>query len=382
MSSKKWVICAPIDLSKHDACVLHVRGLLFALLKKGFFVTLVVPNKKNPTLFSHPNLEVVFYKNVFQWECLGVFSMIYTLWRQGVLSYTHTLYSRMHPFSFLLLIWVRMFYPQIRCISEHNGLLRHEVFQLLPKFLRALSFIGHFLQRWDGILSHIVRCVTPSIKESLDQCGSKNTIVIGNGTDIQTFKIYERHEVLELFSLPQDNFYIGFIGVITKWQALEDVLKAMYFLDQRIHFILAGTGAYVEDIIRKVEKSPFQDRIHMMGSIPIHKAPMVINCFDIALAPMVKALYEKSGSSKIKIRDYASCGRPIIAGNTIDHLIMEQEGTLKTYAMDDSSDLAKKIMELYHDQQRREYLSKNARYYAENHFSWDHLLQPLWEISL
>ncbi len=382
MLKKKWLVCAPIDISIPNACVLHLRGVVCALLEKGYDVILVLPQplEHQEQFLSHQNLSIFFYKNLFSVHFLGVFPMIRLLQKTKILQKVERVYSRMHLLSFLLLGWVRLFYPQVLCLSEHNGLLGDELYQLLPRGWRRFSFLGRWTQIWDGRLAHYARVVTPLIKEALQKKGLSSTLVMPNGTDTELFKPYERQNVLKEYGLPQEHFYVGFIGAVTKWQALDDLFQAIAKIHDPLHLILAGEGPYLPLLKERIRASSVSHRVHFLGSIPIEKAAHVISCFDIAVAPMLRELYEKSGASKIKIRDYTACGRCVIAGNTEDHMALEKQSVLLTYAMDNVDDLAKKITELYKNPEKRTLLSHNARRYAENYFSWTTIFKPLWKV--
>lgn len=365
-----WIVFTPIDLNLPSAYVLHLRGWVSGLLQSGARVTLVIPEILNTQafdhLFQHQYLKVIFYHNPFKFHFLGTLVALPILKR--LLKKEDTiLYSRLNFLSFFLFKIIKASLK----ITEHNGVFSDELQILLPQSLKWLKHLGTYVQLQDAKEADTIRVVTPQIRDYLIQKGidQSKIIVASNGTDTELFHPKDRKKTLETFNLNPDRFYIGFIGSVTKWQAVDDVIKAfLQCMDLPIDLIIAGDGSEISSL--KKQAHSIVDRVHFMGKIEVLDAPSVINCFDIALAPMRKSLYNISGSSKIKIRDYAACGRCILTGDTAEHLYLEEKGVLSTYQMDHINDLVQKIKFLYnHFEKQKEYQQK-SRVYAEEHFSW------------
>jgi len=385
LDSSHWIVVAPVDISRSDACVLHLRGVVFALLNDRKKVTLVIPKVdkeiKVPFLFEHPYLELSSYANPFRFEFLGVFFALPKIIRALLKEKSGVIYSRMSLLTFFVQAVSWCFGGFVR-VTEHNGDLGEEIKFLLPARFRWLGFLAHYLQILDAKFACIVRAVTPELKEMLVRCGipSSKIMVLSNGADTSLFTPYSRQDCLKKYSLPLKKKYIGFIGTITSWQAVDDLINAFALIgDSEIHLIIAGDGPELLKLKELAMAKKIMDRIHFLGKIDIMEAPKIISCFDIAVSPMRSELYTKSGAAKIKIRDYASCGRCILAGNSLSHLEFEQLGVLKTYIMDDISDMAEKMLELLNQPKVRKQFENSSLLYAKENFSWGEILLPLFK---
>lgn len=381
-----WLLLEPIHFNQPSAYILHVRGVVFAILNQGIKVDLLIPassdNSTIKQLFNHKNLTIHMYKTAGIHN--NFLSPLFAVPKLRILFKSKSFkvfYTRMGLLTFIIQSITKLWFSGLS-VTEHNGFLREELTFLLPKHFKWLKYIGHLFQIWDAHLSDRIRVVTKEIKQRLIETGvsAEKIIVASNGTDISLFKPLDRKECLDSQKFNSSNFYIGFIGTLTDWQAVDHLIQAFNLIkDLPIHLLIAGHGIEKQNLEKSVSKLRLNDRVHFLGPIPLLEAPTIINCFDIAIATMKNQLFQISGSAKIKIRDYAACGRCILAGNVSEHLELEKEGVLYTYKMDDIQDLANKISILYHDHETRVKLEKKSHDYATKNLTWSSILKPLFE---
>lgn len=385
-TSPHWLLLEPIHFNQPSAYILHVRGVVFAILNQGIKVDLLIPTPSNNSiikqLFSHENLTVHTYGTAGIHN--NFLSPLFALPKLKNLLKSKkfkVFYTRMGLLTFITQSITKLWFTGLT-VTEHNGFLKEEFTSLLPKPLKWFKYIGHLFQIWDAHLNGLIRVVTKEIKQRLIEAGipSEKIIVASNGTDISLFKPLVREKCLESKNLNSKNFYIGFIGTLTDWQAVDHLIQAFNLIkDLPIHLLIAGQGSEKQNLEKSVLKLGLNDRVHFLGPIPILEAPIIINCFDIAVASMKNQLFQTSGSAKIKIRDYAACGRCILAGNVSEHLELEKKGVLYTYTMDNIQDLADKMSILYHDHETQAKLAKKSYVYAKKNLTWPSILKPLFE---
>jgi glycosyltransferase involved in cell wall biosynthesis len=98
---------------------------------------------------------------------------------------------------------------------------------------------------------------------------------------------------------------------------------------------------------------------------------LIINSFDIAIAPFTQQRNMEIGLSAIKIRDYAAAGRVVICSDIPELLEAEATDWIRFYQPDDVNELSQKLMEVMSDGSDKSKNQIAAREYAENYFDWN-----------
>ena len=164
---------------------------------------------------------------------------------------------------------------------------------------------------------------------------------------------------------------IGFIGNISKWQGIDDIVNSFANINNNfnnVYLLIAGSGMYKEELERKISECCYADRIIIKPNIPYNEVNMWMNVIDIAVAPKTKKL-NIAGYSPLKIRDYAAAGCAVVSTDVNGIVELEQHGWLRTYNPDipgSLDDLLINLLEkgLYVD------MGHKARLYAEQNFDW------------
>jgi glycosyltransferase involved in cell wall biosynthesis len=263
---------------------------------------------------------------------------------------------------------------KVRTITEHNGWVQEEMKMLnVPSFF---AYIGRLIQLFDCKLACKVLLVTEGLKNQLVKCGipEKKCMVVENGTDINQFKPIERIQALSFLELNPDYFYLGFIGALTKWQGLGLTLECLYKVSRQndnIRLIIGGEGPERNNLEQKAKRLGIENKVYFLGSIPLKNANIVINCFDIALSNSTVELNNSIGVSKLKIRDYSSAGRAIIASGVPGNIELANQAILVIHTPDDLEDLVKHVLILLKQPELLKKYQEASRNYAKQHFSWE-----------
>jgi glycosyltransferase involved in cell wall biosynthesis len=125
----------------------------------------------------------------------------------------------------------------------------------------------------------------------------------------------------------------------------------------------------------KVKKKGLQDAFIFTGQVPYKKVPEYIGVMDICVAPHQK---DSNQASPVKIFDYMACGRPIVASDieAAREIIGESECALLV-SSEKVNDLAKGIISLIEDGERRKEMSIRGREYAVYNFDRKRLAEDL-----
>ena len=293
------------------------------------------------------------------------------LWQLPVIVYARflwrmqTLYVRVSLFCLVQVLLARLL--GMRVVVEHNGWTASE------RRVRGGGAVMSAIDRWSQIAAarcaHRSRCVTVELAHLLCEggCPRERLFVLGNGVDLEKFK--PRTDGASR----QGPLRLGFIGLLNPWQGVATALAALHALPptHRLELLIAGDGPLADELHQHSAVLGLDTWVRFLGRIPAAQAAAVINDFDIGLAPYTWRRNSEIGSSAIKIRDYAGCGKPVIAARLPGIVELEAQGWLFTHTPDDAADLARVIHEvtaLGRDELAR--LGQLARAYAQAHFDW------------
>ncbi|MCH8275430.1 MAG: glycosyltransferase [Armatimonadetes bacterium] len=282
------------------------------------------------------------------------------------------LYVRASMFSFIYGMLFRLSRKTI-VISEHNGWYEDERRSLDHR--TWLCGLERVCQVLDATFADRLRVVTKEIKQLLVTHGvdPKKIHVIPNGTDPDSIRPIAREKALGCLGLDPSLFYVGFLGHLTPWQGVEVAIEAMANLvneDAHIRLLIGGDGIMREPLESRVRDCGLGHRVIFLGAVPRGRVCEVLSSFDVAIAPFVRRRNERSGSSALKIRDYAAAGRAVVAADLPGIREFAEAGWLVLHRPDDPKSLAEEILNLLHDPARRREMGCKARTYAVANLSW------------
>lgn len=370
-----------VDFDKFEGGTAHQLGLLQEWQALGHEVRLV--SSKRPRL-RHPGCpepaSVRFSPSVAPLGLPHVLDSILQI--PAILHYRfrhgyRVLYLRAVTLSFVVAAAARL--AGMHVVVEHNS------WGATDRRMRGCSAVTALLERksqaFAARLSNVSRCVTGGISRLLadEGVGPGKLVVIGNGTDLRRFVPVDRERALGTLGLDPDLVWLGFLGLMSPWQGVRSAIRALHLLrqDGRIRLILAGDGPEREAAERLAGEFGLHDRVVFLGHVPMERANIVMNCFDIALAPYTRERNAEIGLSAIKIRDYAAAGRTVVAADLPGVSELAGHGWLFTHTADDPHDLARVLAALAAAPGHRAARSAAARAFAEAHFGWDRIAAAL-----
>lgn len=278
-----------------------------------------------------------------------------------------------------LLSWLLHWYARrlgIPSVAEHNGIIAVE---LSHKGLgRLLAPLAKWFQRLSCTFASHSRAVTEGMKLQLMELGADGDkiFVLGNGTDVENSKRQPRSESLSRLSLPENRFYVGFLGSLSWWQGVHTLVEAVHAASVQIpelHLLVGGEGSEREALEAQAKKLGISDRVTFLGYVDHDTRLTVLSAMDIATLPACAQRNKEQGVSPLKVRDYAAVNSVILAANLPGLEQMAEATALVFHQPDDADDLARKIIDLYGDTERMRELARNSRIYAEKKYSW-HLI--------
>ena len=210
-----------------------------------------------------------------------------------------------------------------------------------------------------------------NVVQSMMKVPQSRIVRIDNGADVSTCTI-------DAEGRDSSRTVFCFVGAFERWQGLETVLEAFSLspsLSAKASVFLVGDGLLMANIRRTIAERGLDACFHILGRVPHDRALAVIARSDACLAPLDKG---KCGPS-LKLFEYMSMGKPVIASRTIDHLFIEDEGIGLLFEPGDPLDLARCLEEFI--EKREEYAvnaMKGVRLVREK-YNWESTVAALFK---
>jgi glycosyltransferase involved in cell wall biosynthesis len=165
----------------------------------------------------------------------------------------------------------------------------------------------------------------------------ENLIVEPNGVDLSNFSPIARAEARRLLGLPQEAKIALYVGRFFDWKGLEIISEAVQHLPKDITIGIVGGSA--EEYARITKKDP--GRIVFYGEKPYTEIPRWASAADVLLVLGTKRDEQSYRyTSPMKVFEYMSIKRPIVASSTPAMQTILSEGECYFYEPDDAKSLA------------------------------------------
>lgn len=196
-----------------------------------------------------------------------------------------------------------------------------------------------------------------------------SVLLLPNGSDTERFYPLYREDALRQTSLPPEYQYIGYLGSVFRQDA-ELMAKAF----DRVH-----------------ERNP-QTRLLVIGSCPVDISTLVqtpsaviqtgyldsaainthLSSCDLFWLPL-RNTNANRGRWPMKLNDYLSAGRPIVATGVGDIPALFEQEAVGRVTLDNAEPFAEQTLALLGESDLRRTLGDRARHVAETRYNWDAL---------
>jgi glycosyltransferase involved in cell wall biosynthesis len=198
----------------------------------------------------------------------------------------------------------------------------------------------------------------------------------------RVFVVRSGPDLRRLRRLPPDSrlkrgrrYLVGYVGVIGEQEGIDYLLRAVHhivfdLLRSDIHFGLVGGGTALEEMKGLAAQLGLTEFVTFTGRVPDRELLAVLNTADVCVNPDV-ANDMNDKSTMNKIMEYMALGKPVVQFDLTEGRVSAQEASL--YARrNDPVDLARKIIELLDNPERREAMGEFGRRRVEEHLEWRH----------
>lgn len=374
-----------VELDIPNACQTHTLGVLAGFSNNSCKVDAMVPRPKN----VHPKISGVRFYYLWPWR----FSVLGKLWIKilgGVLFFILCLLKKydaiyireleVNPFP----RWCSIIF-QIPLYIEINSILLQNM-QILgidrTRILKAERHQAADFRQASGL-------IVPSFPRRLwimDYYGLKPDKVhmILNGTDTPSSKKIERSKALRSLNLPENGFYLGFLGNVWEYYDLSNILKAMKLCQEKItnlHMILIGSGPETDNLRSMSQEMRLTSSLIFIGYVQPESLFHVMGTIDAGLMVLTKKGTQDLGPVTTRFATYAAFKMPVIANDTyIGDYPQELRDGLTLVPPEDPQALAEKISWLYNNPEERKEKAKILHDFVVKKLTWNAITEEILSI--
>jgi glycosyltransferase involved in cell wall biosynthesis len=308
---------------------------------------------------------LVEYGGALFWE----FLLSFKIWRKHGFDVIHAC----NPPD---LIWiVALFYKLFgkKFLFDHHD-INPELYE--AKFKRRDFFykLLCWLERMTFLSADVSIATNESYKKIALSRGKMNpdkVIVVRSGPSLDRLKILPPKPELK----KGKPFLIGYVGVMGQQEGIEYLLQAAAWIRhtlQRddIHYGLVGGGPELEILKAKAIELDIADIVTFTGRAPDQDLLEMLNTADVCVNPdEYNPMNDKSTMNKIL--EYMAVGKPIVQFDLTEGKFSAAEASV--YAKpNDAEDMAKQIVALLDNPQKRAIMGEIGRRRVEERFAWSY----------
>lgn len=193
--------------------------------------------------------------------------------------------------------------------------------------------------------------------------------VVRSGPKLDRLKLIPPVETLK----KGRKYLVGYVGVMGKQEGIDLLLQAARYIIKDmgradVHFGLVGGGTSLEDMKQLATELGIADYVTFTGRVPDQALLEMLNTADVCANPDV-ANEMNDKSTMNKIMEYMALGKPIVQFDLAEGRFSAQDASLYA-AKNDPEDMARKIVELLDDQERRTRMGEFGRNRVINQLEW------------
>lgn len=173
---------------------------------------------------------------------------------------------------------------------------------------------------------------------------------------------------------------VGYVGVMGKQEGIDYLLRAARHIvhdmgRKDVHFGLVGGGTSLADMQALATELDVAEHVTFTGRVPDADLLDMLNTADVCVNPDV-ANEMNDKSTMNKIMEYMALGKPIVQFDLVEGRFSAQDASLYA-ARNDAEDMARKIVELLDDPERRARMGEFGRRRVEQELEWQYEVPKL-----
>lgn len=353
------------QLFKEGASSIHVAKMCEAFAMLNHNVELILPIDKSQldSFFGYYNIHKKFKIN----PTVGFSSGSLRHFIHGVLSlfklFSVKKYDYIVTRNLLFAYLASFFYSKI-IIDIHHPPINYISKLAIKRFLLSKN-IFKISCNSEGTKDSLVKTFFPSSKLE----------VLHNGVNVETFKPQKNlSQFKKCLQIPEDYKVVSYVGNTYKGRGIEKIVE-LSKTNKDIFFLVVGGE---DEDNREYEKDVLNNQANILftGHVNNIEIPNFLAISDVLLIPYTSDFTIKGGSkafeysSPIKLFEYLSAGKPIIASNlpSISRILSNGQNSLLVEP-DSTEDLNDKLKKLLGDHELSKEISENSLKLSKE-FTW------------
>lgn len=215
---------------------------------------------------------------------------------------------------------------------------------------KILSLAEFYLRKASFKLCRKIIVANKKVRDLLSKVygvapGKFEIIPMGANTDL--FHPMDKDLCKALAKLEKEFKYVSFVGTLYPFQGLGYLIRAAPLVIKEINnvrFLIVGSGVDEPNVKKLVIQKGLREYFIFAGEKDYESVPLYINSSDLCVS-FVTPERGDSFSFPIKIYEYLSCGRPVVAGNLKVHSGLVGTRIAPLVDAADPSTLSKTIVE-------------------------------------
>lgn len=204
----------------------------------------------------------------------------------------------------------------------------------------------------------------------------EKVIVLRSGPKLERMKIIPPVESIK----HGYKYMVGYVGVIGQQEGVEYLLEAAKYIkehENNVFWGIVGGGPHLDALKHQAHEMGLDDCVEFTGRVPDQQLLEYLNTADVCVnSDTYNSMNDKSTMNKIL--EYMALGKPIVQFDLTEGRYSAQEASV--YAKNnDAEDMAKKIIELLNDPEKRKHMGEYGRNRILNELSWEHTSKALLE---
>ncbi|ODU51035.1 MAG: glycosyltransferase WbuB [Thiobacillus sp. SCN 63-374] len=195
--------------------------------------------------------------------------------------------------------------------------------------------------------------------------------VVRSGPKLDRLKVIPPVEALK----HGRRYLVGYVGVMGKQEGIDLLLQSARHIVREmgrddVHFGLVGGGTSLDEMKQMAADLGIADYVTFTGRVPDQALLEMLNTADVCVNPDV-ANEMNDKSTMNKIMEYMALGKPVVQFDLTEGRFSAQEASLYA-AENDPVDMARKIVELLDDTERRARMGEFGRNRVVNELEWQY----------
>lgn len=365
------------NLNRAGGGIVHFLAVARGLQRLGHDVTIMGP-QYGLAMNRRPDLRGIYvpvlFRSVatflvFQVLAAALFPFVWLLHRPDVVL------VRGCPGVFWLMhIAARLL--GVRVVVEVNGIPWAEMAS--RGFSRLQAALGRAMYRLLCRTAHAIITVTPGIGRELARAfglAGARVFPIQNGADPDEFDPTRREQARAAMDVPADALVVGFVGLFTPWQGVEELIESIDHLPEDAHervvYIMAGTGQLWGRLQTIVRQRGLESHVRLPGRVPRGEIPTYYAAFDLGVRINTDEHIGRFGFSSLKFWEYLAAGLPVLVSDDENLAPLVERWQLGWVLRDVSpASIAAAVAEAYRRRGDLAEIGRRNRALVQERFSW------------